>query len=69
MDKDELIRHLDRTLKIRAMFAFEDEELTDDTQTEHEFVRDAIDLIRRQPAAAECLGAPSVLLGACLGDS
>ena len=67
MDKDELIRHLDRTLKIRAMFAFEDEELTDDT--EHEFVRDAIDLIRRQPAAAEALGAPTALLGACLGDS
>ncbi len=67
MDKDELIRHLDRTLRIRAMFAFEE---TSSTIQEEEqvFLQEAIDLVRRQPVAAEALGAPSSLLGACLGD-
>ena len=65
MDKDDLIRHLDRTLKIRAMFAFEDPSPEDE---ETAFLREAIDLVRRQPAAADSLGAPSALMGACLGD-
>ena len=68
MDKDELIRHLDRTLKIRAMFSFEAEP-EEDEGGEREFIAEAIDLVRRQPAAAESLGAPAALLGPCLGDS
>ena len=66
MDKDDLIRHLDRTLRIRAMFDFEEEPTPEDEESA--FLREAIDLVRRQPAAAESLGAPASLLGACLGD-
>jgi hypothetical protein len=66
MDKDDLIRHLDRTLKIRALFAFEDEPSPEDD--EGAFLREAIELVRRQPAAAEALGAPDALLGPCLGE-
>ena len=65
MDKDDLIRHLDRTLKIRAMFAFEEPAPEDE---ESAFFRDAVELVRSQPAAAEAMGAPSALLGSCLGD-
>lgn len=67
MDKDDLIRHLDRTLKIRAMFAFETEPTPEDDESA--FLREAIELVRSQPAAAEGLGAPAILLGPCLGEA
>ena len=61
MDKDDLIRQLDRQLRIRAMFAFERRRTTS-AELEREFARTAIDMIRRQPAMAEALGVPVDLL-------
>jgi hypothetical protein len=65
MDKDDLIRHLDRTLRIRAMFAFEEPSPEDE---ESAFLREAVELVRSQPIAAAAMGAPASLLGSCLGD-
>jgi hypothetical protein len=49
VDKDELIRYLERKLKIRARHRFEAERdpLRD---FEREFALEALDLMRRQPA-------------------
>jgi len=63
MDKDDLIRQLDRQLRIRAMFAFERRKTTP-RELERDFARTALDLIRRQPAMAESLGLPPELLAA-----
>ena len=61
MDKDDIIRQLDRQLRIRAMFAFERRKATS-AQLEREFAQAALDLVRRQPAMAETLGVPAELL-------
>lgn len=49
MDKDELIRYLERKMKIRTLHHFE---LEQDPLTtfEREFAIEALDLMRRQPA-------------------
>ena len=61
MDKDDMIRQLDRQLRIRAMFAFERRK-TSPQEMEQAFARMAIDLVRRQPAMAEFLDVPDALL-------
>ena len=61
MDKDDIIRQLDRTLRIRAMFAFERRKASAQDM-EREFARTALDLVRRQPVMAEELDLPSSLL-------
>ncbi len=61
MDKDDLIRQLDRRLKIRALFAFERPQATP-RDLEREFVLAAIDLVKRQPAMSEFLEVPDALL-------
>ena len=61
MDKDDIIRQLDRQLRIRAMFAFERRK-SSLAQLEREFAQTALDLVRRQPAMAETLGVPPELL-------
>ena len=54
MDKDELIRYLDRKMKIRALHRFEvqQESLA---SYEREFALEALDLMRRQPAMEDLL--------------
>ena len=61
MDKDDIIRQLDRQLRIRAMFAFE-RRTASQAQLERDFAKAALDLVRRQPAMAEMLGVPASLL-------
>ena len=61
MDKDDIIRQLDRQLRIRAMFAFERKKMGPH-ELEREFAKSALDLVRRQPAMAEELGMPAELL-------
>ena len=61
MDKDDIIRQLDRQLRIRAMFAFERKKMGPQ-DLEREFAKSALDLVRRQPAMAEELGMPPELL-------
>lgn len=61
MDKDDLIRQLDRRLKIRAMFAFEGT-APGRRDAEREFVERARELVDRQPAMADLLDVPEDLL-------
>ena len=61
MDKDDLIRQLDRRLKIRAMFAFERSQ-SSPRDAERIFVEHARDLVRRQPSMAQLLAVPDSLL-------
>ena len=61
MDKDDIIRQLDRQLRIRAMFAFERKKMGPQ-ELEREFAKSALDLVRRQPAMAEELDMPEELL-------
>jgi hypothetical protein len=61
MDKDDIIRQLDRQLRIRAMFAFERKKMGPQ-ELEREFAKSALDLVRRQPVMAEELGMPLELL-------
>lgn len=61
MDKDDVIRQLDRQLKIRAMFAFE-RQLGSARDAERDFVGSARDLVRRQPAMAHVTALPELLL-------
>jgi hypothetical protein len=58
MDREELIRIHDRILKIRALHAFEAEDLSI-PDLEREFALEAIDLMRRQPAMADLVGEPA----------
>ena len=60
VDKDDLIRQLDRRLKIRAMFAFE-RRTASPKDLERAFAMAAIDMVRRQPAMAELLEIPAEL--------
>lgn len=49
MDKDDLIRHCERKLKLRALQEFDDDG-EDIEGLEREFALAALDLVRRQPA-------------------
>ena len=49
MDKDELIRYMERKMKIRTLHHFEIEQ-DSLTTFEREFAIEALDLMRRQPA-------------------
>lgn len=54
MDKDELIRYLERKMKIRTLHHFEMAQ--DSLMTfERDFAIEALDLMRRQPAMESCL--------------
>jgi hypothetical protein len=55
MDKDELIRYLDRKLKIRTIYRFEREQ-SSPRDLEREFALAALDLVKRQPAMAALAG-------------
>jgi hypothetical protein len=68
MDKDDMIRDLDRTLRIRALFDFE-RAMSTAEEEEQEFLREAVDLLRRQPGLAACIDVPEELLLGSLGDS
>ena len=55
MDKDELVRFLDRRLKIRALTAFEQEEVCL-PDYERDFALAAIELLSEQPVMASLAG-------------
>lgn len=57
MDKEDLIRNLDRALKIRALQVFEETECSM-SDLEREFALEALDLMRRQPLMAEAADVP-----------
>ena len=55
LDKDTMIRFLDRQLKLRALLEFE-EEARSLRELEREFAEVALEMVRRQPAMSEGLG-------------
>lgn len=55
LDRDQIVRDHDRRLKIRALRRFEAERVSM-RQLEREFAREALDMLRRQPAMAEAAG-------------
>jgi hypothetical protein len=55
MTKDDIVTFFDRTLKIRALHAFE-AQTASQKDLEREFARLALDLLRRQPAMASAAG-------------
>ena len=67
VDKDRLIRDLDRRVKIRALQAFEDHR-EPMAKFEQEFLRTALALLRRQPIMAALAGLPVSSLGASVDD-
>ena len=68
MDKDDMIRDLDRTLRIRALFDFE-RAISSAEEEEQEFLQEAVQLLRHQPGLAACIDVPDALLSGALGDS
>jgi hypothetical protein len=57
MDKDEIVRFLDRKLKIRALHCFDRQEISI-PEYEREFALAAIDLMCRQPIMADLIDGP-----------
>ena len=65
MDKDQIIHELDRTLRIRALFAFETgASALDEEQC---FLEEAVHLVRSQPGLAACIDAPDALMRGAIG--